>query len=214
MFKNWFSKLKDMEIDPASLDIPIERRIIRTSSTVEKRVVTQEENERLASEMGGSNQSPFGMQPPPLLSVLAGKTILNARISDSGFVLFLNDTNWIAFYLEGPEMRWRMGQGELPNEVQTLINSPNNSYSSGELGQASQAVGKRIIGITSTSTSVTKFTSNIAYAAFVNKTGGLPVPPSAFSLCFTDKTALKMSLSQNDPPSLVVSWEENRLSPA
>ena len=65
----------------------------------------------------------------PLEEKVVGKIVSKSMAGTSGFVLFFSDGDWVASYLQDMKLNWKMGTGDIGQNLEALINSPQ--YGSG-----------------------------------------------------------------------------------
>ena len=211
MCKNWFSQEKNIKHDEINLGIPIDSKIL--TSRTEKIFVLPEEKALMEAALAKVGNSPFGRQPPPLLTSLAAKTIANTKAGVSAFVLVFADSDWFAVYLEGTELRWRMGHGKYHGDIQELLGLAENYHSSCDIGkEVSHSKGRTIRGLSLESATRTIY--NGKSESLSDSPRQSPSDTSVFSILFIGKSGLNISVASplKDKPYLNVCWEADSAS--
>ena len=60
----------------------------------------------------------------PLKEKVVGKIVSKSMAGTSGFVLFFSEGDWVVSFLQDMELHWKMGEGEIAQDLEALINSP------------------------------------------------------------------------------------------
>jgi hypothetical protein len=100
----------------------------------------------------------YDQQVLPLKEKLVGKIVSKSMVGSTGYVIFFLDGSWIAAYMHEMTLEWKMGEGELSTEIETLLNSFENQNNIFPLPidkindisvDVANAYGKEIVSISS-----------------------------------------------------------------
>lgn len=101
----------------------IERRTMRHQDHPQGATELPPEVEAFAKELFASEYFAYVSSLKPSV---VGKRVERSQAGHSGFALFFEDGSWVVAFLAKNRLEWQLGNGLLPMEVESLLESPQH----------------------------------------------------------------------------------------